>query len=234
MNKHSKCIKEKSETMEEKLRQRAKKNKLRVTFPDGKVICHKNATMTFVDTLKEIGTENFEKIKMEHCHLPLLSRIIYPQFEQWMKPICNGWYVNAQSDTAQKFLQLASIKNQLNLDIIIEMGSDYITSEEKVVQKPKKRDNKLLVKFPDGEFVGEDNPIDTFLQTIWKIGIDEIMRKEIAYSGKPLITLSKQYNGQVEVGKNRWLMIPPQTKDKYKMLRVISSLMRLNLEVNMI
>lgn len=220
--------------MDEKLRQRSLKNLLRVTFPDGKVICHKSATMTFVDALKKIGPENFEKIKIEHCHLPLLSTVIYPKFEQWMKPLCNGWYVNAQSDTAQKVLQLTSIKNQLNLDINIEMGTDFITSEEKVVQKQRKRDNKLLVKFPDGEFVGEENPIDTFLQTIWKIGIDDIMRKEIQYSGKPLITLSKQFNGQVEVGKSRWLMIPPQTKDKYKMLRVISSLMRLNLEVSMI
>ena len=220
--------------MDDKLRQRSLKNLLRVTFPDGKVICHKSATMTFVDALKEIGSENFEKIRMEHCHLPLLSKVIYPKFEQSMKPVCDGWYVNAQSDTAQKVLQLTSIKNQLGLDIKIEMGTDFITSEEKVVQKPKKRDNKLLVKFPDGEFVGEENPIDTFLQTIWKIGIDDIMRKEIEYSGKPLITLSKRFKGQVEVGKNRWLMIPPQTKDKYKMLLVISSLMRLNLEVSMI
>lgn len=220
--------------MEDNLRQRAKRNLLRVTFPDGKVICHKSATMTFIEALAEIGSGKFDKITTENCHLPLLSREIYPKYKDWMKPVCDGWYVNAQSDTGQKYMQLTSIKKQLNLNIEVEMGADFITSDVKVVQKSKKRDNKLLVKFPDGEYIGGENPIDTFLETIWKIGVDELKRKGIEYCGKPMVTFSKQFIGQVQVGENRWLTIPPQTKDKLKMLRVISSTMRLGLEISII
>jgi hypothetical protein len=220
--------------MDEKLRQRAKNSLLRVTFPDGKIICHKNATMTFVEALKEIGPENFEMITIENCHLPLLSKDIYPNFARWMKPVCDGWFVNAQSDTAQKYLQLTSIKNQLNLDIKIEMGTDFATSDEKVVQKSKERAKKLQIKFSDGEIIEDYNPIDTFLKTIRKIGVEEILRKEIEYARKPLITLAKQYNGQVEVENKRWVVVPPQTKDKAKMLRVINSIMRSGLEISII
>ena len=216
------------------LRQRAKKKLLRVTCPNGKVICHKSVTMTFVDVLKEIGSCHFDKLSLEIGHLPMLSKEVYPQFKEYMKPVVDGWYANVQSDTHQKYIQLTSIKNQLGIEMEIEIGEDFITSNVKVEQKSKKRDNKLLVKFPDGEYMGGDNPIDTFLETIWKIGVEEIFRKGLEYSGKTFITTRKQYNGQVQVGKDYWLTIPPQSKDKFKMLRILDAVMRLKIEVTMI
>ena len=52
--------------MEEEIkRPRAKKNLLRVTFPNGKVICYKNATSTMIAVLNEIGEEKFPSIKLE-------------------------------------------------------------------------------------------------------------------------------------------------------------------------
>ena len=85
--------------MDENLRQRATKKLLRVTMPDGTVICHKSATMTMIDVLIAIGSENFSNITTENCHLPLLSKEIYPRYKEYMKPVCDGWYINAQSDT---------------------------------------------------------------------------------------------------------------------------------------
>ena len=220
--------------MEENLRQRAEKRLLRVTLPDGRVICHKSILMTYVEALAEIDSSDYEKVNMDNCHLPLLSKEIYPRYEKWMRPLKDGWYVNTQSDTEQKYIQLRSIAKQLNIPLEIEVGRDFITSDVKVQQKPKKRGNKLLVKFPDGEYIGEGNPIDTFLQTIWKVGVDVLWRKGLEYKGKPLITTVKQYNGQIQVADNRWLTIPPQTKDKYSMLRIVDSMLRLGLEISII
>ena len=42
------------------LRQRARKKLLRVTCPNGKVICHKSVTMTFIDVLIEFGSCHFD------------------------------------------------------------------------------------------------------------------------------------------------------------------------------
>ncbi len=220
--------------MENSLRQKAKKKLLRVTMPSGNVICHKSVTMTFIDVLKEIGSENFDRINLEIGHYPLLSKEIFPKFKDYMKPVVDGWYVNIQSDTDQKYLQLNSIKEELWLAMDIEVGTDFITSDVKVAQKGKKKTDKLLVKFPDGEFVGGENPIDTFLECIWKIGVEEIFRKGLQYKDKPLITTRQQYNSQVQIGKDYWLTIPPQTKDKFKMLRILDAVMRLKLEVSII
>lgn len=220
--------------MEENLRQRATKKQLRVTMPDGTVICHKSATMTMIDALVAIGSENFPKITTENCHLPLLSKEIYPRYKDYMKPVCDGWYINAQSDTGQKYMQLTSIKSQLGIAMEVEMGTGFITSDAKVVQKSKKKDDKLLVRFPNGEYAAGENPIDTLIDAIWQIGPDNIRRKELTFKDKPIITLSKQYNGQVQVGQNLWLTVPNQTKDKYKMLRIIDVMMKLGLEISII
>lgn len=220
--------------MEENLRQRATKKLLRVTMPDGTVICHKSATMTMIDALVAIGSENFPKITTENCHLPLLSKEIYPRYKDYMKPVCDGWYINAQSDTGQKYMQLTSIKSQLGIAMEVEMGTGFITSDAKVVQKSKKKDDKLLVRFPNGEYAAGENPIDTLIDAIWQIGPDNIRRKELTFKDKPIITLSKQYNGQVQVGQNLWLTVPNQTKDKYKMLRIIDVMMKLRLEISII
>ena len=52
--------------------------------------------------------------------------------------------------------------------------------------------------------------------------------------GKPIITYAKVYNGQVQVDKDKWLIVPGQTKDKYKMLSFINMMMRLGLEINIL
>lgn len=69
---------------------------------------------------------------------------------------------------------------------------------------------------------------------VYHKNIEEIFRKGLEYSGKTFITTRKQYNGQVQVGKDYWLTIPPQTKDKFKMLRILDAVMRLKIEVTII
>ena len=217
--------------MDEQVRQRRLRRLLRVTFPDGKVLCYKSATMTFVEALQMISTDKLSEVKLESYHLPLISQEIYPRFKEWMKPIKDGWYVNVQSDSDQKYMQLVSINQQLGLDWKVEVGADFTPSDDKVPQRKKREAQRLMVKFPDGTTICEANPVDTFRRAIEKIGIETLMRKGVQYSGKPLITLTKQYNGQIEVGEKQWMMIPPQTKDKLKTLKIISATLRLNLEV---
>ena len=157
--------------MDELVRQRRIRRLLRVTFPDGKVLCYKSATMTFVEALQMISTDKLGEIKLESYHLPLISQEIYPRFKEWMKPIKDGWCVNVQSDSDQKYMQLVSINQQLDLKWKIEVGADFTPSDDKVPQRKKREAQRLMVKFPDGTTICEANPVDTFRRTIEKIGI---------------------------------------------------------------
>lgn len=221
--------------MEDEIRRtRAKKKYLRVTFPNGKIICYKNATSTMIATLNKIGEDKFPHIKLELCHLPLLSREIYPKYKKDMKPICDGWYLNAQSNSDSKFLQLKAINDQLDLGLKIELGDDFETQEEPEKEKRSKTKDKLLIKMPDGEYIANDSALETFLEAVWQLGIDEIRKKELSWGGNPLITRTKIANNQVQVDSDRWIIVPNTTRDKVKLLRVIGAMLHVKMEINVI
>ena len=226
---------EKSSTIDKTIpRVRATKKLLRVVFPNGKTICYKSATVTFVEALRTIGIEKLQNINIEVSHLPLISQKLYPQLEGYQKPIVHGWYVTVMSDTEIKYRQLLSIKQQLELDITIEMGDDLEADKTKLFQRSRKAKENLLIKFPDGVFIGEDSPKKTYIETIKKIGIEALIKRRIELLGKPLFTKTEQYRGQVEIGENLWLVIPELTKEKVKSLKVIEAYMGIKLEITII
>lgn len=220
--------------MEEVKRGRAKKKLLRVTFPNGKVLCYKNTTETMIATMQELGVDIMSKVKIELCHLPLLSKEIHPKYKEWMKPVCDGWYLNTQSNSDSKFLQLNAINEQLSLGLTVELGDDFETQDNPNKERRTKTKDKLLVKFPDGQYFANNSATDTFLEVIWEIGVDKIKQKEMSWCGKPLITTSKMFNGQVQIDNQRWIIVPNTTKDKVKLLRVIGAILRINMEITSI
>lgn len=220
--------------MEEVKRGRAKKKLLRVTFPSGKVICYKSTTDTMVAVLQELGEDVISKIELELCHLPIVSKEIYPKYRKWMKPICDGWYINTQSNSDSKFLELKSINDQLSLNLKLELGADLDAEDKPDKEKRTKSKDKLLVKFPDGQYFANNSTLDTFLEVVWEIGIDNIKRKDLSWGGNPLITTSKMFNNQVQVDSQRWIIVPNSTRDKIKLLRVIGAMLHINMEISSI
>lgn len=221
--------------MEESIkRTRAKKKYLRVTFPNGDVICYKNATSTMIATLNRIGEDKFPQIKLELCHLPLVSREMYSKYKKDMKIICEGWFLNAQSNSACKYLQLKAISDQLGLGLKVELGDDLETQKEPATEKRIRVIDKLLVKMSDGEYLANDSALETFLEAIWQLDIDEIAKKELSWGGNPLITRTKIFKNQVQVGTDKWMIIPSTTRDKAKLLRVIAAMLHIKMDINII
>ena len=220
--------------MEEVKRGRAKRKLLRVTFPNGKVVCYKSTTDTMIATMQELGDDVIANIKLQSCHLPLLSKEIYPRYKEWMKPVCNGWYLNTQSNSDTKFLQLNAINEQLSLGLKIELGEDFIAQDNPNKEKRTRTKGEILVKLPDGQCFANNSITNTFLELIREIGIDKIKQKELTWCGKPLITTSKMFNGQVRIDNERWIIVPNTTKDKVKLLRVIGAMLRINMEITSI
>ncbi len=220
--------------MEELKRGRAKRKLLRVTFPNGKVLCYKSTTDTMIATMQELGDGVIANIKLLSCHLPLLSKEIYPKYKEWMKPVCNGWYLNTQSNSDTKFLQLNAINEQLSLGLKIELGEDFVAQDNPNKEKRTRTKGEILVKLPDGQCFANNSITNTFLEVIREIGIDKIKQKELTWCGKPLITTSKMFNGQVQIDNERWIVVPNTTKDKVKLLRVIGAMLRINMEITSI
>lgn len=212
---------------------RGAKKYIRVTFTDNRTICYSSATLTFMETLRSIGIDKLQNIDLEIGHLPIISQVCYPKYKAYMKEIVRGWYVNTQSNTDQKYIQLQSINNQLRLNLKIEIGTDFETDKALKFGKSKSKEH-LLVKLSDGTFIGEDSPIRTFLTFIERVGIDAIRKKNLSFASNSLITITKENKSQVQLSNGQWLYIPASTKDKAKMLKVIAISLHLNIEVSVI
>ena len=164
----------------------------------------------------------------------MITQELYPKYKKWMKPICDGWYVNTQSNTEQKYLQLRSINDSLDLKLAIEIGEEFEKQKPSNNSCGKKPKEKLLVKFADGEYVAHDNGVDTFLECLWKMDIDTIMRKGLEWGGKPLITSYKASDRHIQVGPNQWANIPNSTRDKAKVLRILALHLKYEIDITIL
>lgn len=214
-------------------RPRSQKKILRVSFIDGTVYCYKNATITFTEAVRKIGADRVAGLNIEWRHNALCSKEPIPGYEQYMKPLDNGWLINTQSDTSEKYLIIKSIISKLGVDCTVELGEDFETSKAKGFIKKRQRVGGLLIQFADGEFVGGDSPKDSYIQAITKIGLDTICYKGFEDHGQELVTRYNKYKGQIQSG-DKWITIPRQTKDKISALKRISLKLRLGLKITVI
>lgn len=212
----------------------SQKKLLRVTFPDGTVLCYKNVTMTFVEALRKIGVDKLQNVHLDIYKRPIITREIYEGFEADIKPLDNGWYVFACGDSTEKYLRLTTIISQLQLEgITVEIGTDFETSTIKGFSKARKKVGGLLIQFADGEFVGGESPKDSYIQALTKIGLDIIYYKGFEDRGEELVTRYNKYKGQVQSG-GKWITVPGQTKDKIRALERISQKLNLGLKITII
>jgi hypothetical protein len=212
----------------------SQKKLLRVTFPDGTVLCYKNVTMTFVEALRKIGVDKLQNVHLDIYKRPIITREIYEGYEADIKTLDNGWYVFACGDSTEKYLRLTTIINQLQLEgITVEIGTDFETSNIKGFSKARKKVGGLLIQFADGEFVGGESPKDSYIQALTKIGLDTICYKGFEDRGEELVTRYNKYKGQVQSG-GKWITVPGQTKDKIRALERISQKLNLGLKITII
>lgn len=148
----------------------------------------------------------------------------------------NEWYLMAQSDTKQKYMQLKSIIAQLSIEATVELGDFDAISATSHARKgdTRKKKAQLSVTFPDGMVLQGENPLHTYVMVIYHIGLERIKKINIKIGGCPITTPHKKYNGQVKLDSGEWLTVPVTVKDKYKILRAISSLTHEPFEVRII
>lgn len=228
--------KEPEKKTEKKIRIREKRQRLRISFPDGTKICNKSATQTMIDAIRKIGTENVAQLNMEVCHIPLVAQEINPRYAQWTKKIDDKWFLMAQSDTRQKYMQMASIIKQLGIDVKVELG-DFESMETPGTVKTdtkKKRKAQMEVVLADGNIVRNSDPMHTFKDIVELIGVDKVKRTNLNVGRFPIVSRDKKANNQIELNTGEWLTVPNLIKDKYKVLRVLSSMTHTPMEIKII
>ena len=97
---------------------------MRVTFPDGTVIWHRQAIDTFIDALRKIGLERIPEVGIKHGNgYNLVSRDKRPTVPGriWQHE-CDGWYIYSNISNSTKADDLKRISDHYRLGLKIEEG----------------------------------------------------------------------------------------------------------------
>lgn len=96
---------------------------LRVTFPDGTVIWHRQAIDTFIETLRKIGLSRIPQVGIMHSGYNLVTKDKRPPApgHVWQHE-CDGWYIYSHLSNIAKIDDLKVISKFYHLNLKISEG----------------------------------------------------------------------------------------------------------------
>ena len=106
-------------------RTRQKRYILKVTFPDGRVSCHRIVWKTMNDVIRYAGPERVQQLGIMVAGLNLVSSELHEleRYRAAQKEVAPGLYVYAHSSTNAKYEQILTISRQLDLGLKVEKVS---------------------------------------------------------------------------------------------------------------
>lgn len=99
------------------------RQKIKVTFPDGRTIQPNKVLETLVEVVKYAGPERVRDLGIIVCADNLVLKTPNPRYVKPCKPVGNGWLVNTCSDTHTKYEQIKKISDELYLNLQVEIIS---------------------------------------------------------------------------------------------------------------
>ena len=114
---------------------------LRVTFPDGTVICKKTAIDTMIAVLQKVGLERIPQVGITRNGYNLVGKVKRPTAPGriWQHE-CDGWYIYSNMSNDTKAADLQIVSDYYNLSLKIEKGKPDTPPEE--LHIPRKRGRK--------------------------------------------------------------------------------------------
>ena len=146
-----------------------------------------------------------------------------------MVALQDGWWINTQSDSSQKYLQLLAAKKKLNLDYEISIAEEFEEYSKAEKGKPRAQDS-ICVVFGDHDYIIESHNEDVFIKAVERIGPEWIMQRCIEYQGRTVVTRYNKYQRQRKLACGLWITFPPTTKDMRQIINLISDKLKLGIE----
>ncbi len=98
----------------------------------------------------------------------------------------------------------------------------------------KKIREKVSVTFPDNFVINHKKVVDTFIDTVCRIGIEKVKQLGLSRAGVQIVTEKKDANYNQHQNGKYWIMVHTSTKEKVAILNEINKQLNLNLIVKTI
>lgn len=219
--------------MEESVsKERNKKSKVKVTFPNRTSICYQNPIDTLLHVLKNLSSEQLQEIKLESKGRRLITQEVNPEDDKYKEDLGNGWwYINKFVNADNKFIQLKEIDRCLGLGLKVEISPDFEPTDFKEKTPKKRTKQKLFITLPNNFVLFGDSSVEVFRKFVKTVDPEDIARKNIELRGQPLISTSNTNGKRFELAPYRWLLEPKSTKEAADMAFLISRFLNISCKI---
>lgn len=228
---------------------------LRVIFSDGTVIWNSQAIVTFIETLRKIGLSRIPEIGIVHSGYNLVSK-------EKREPVpgriwqheSDGWYIYSNMSNSVKIEDLRTISNYYHLGLTIEEVkpssenvinptativqnsglSDTILITPQNISDVKGRDMRITV---NGRVFQERNAIQTFIEALKFIGLDEVAKVGIMCAGYNLVDTRQRLDGDKrwqQLEGSKWVYVYFSNETKANYLMQIADALKVNIKIEAI
>ena len=95
--------------------------KIRVTFPDGRVIQPNKVSDTLVEVVKYAGSEAVYDLNITVAEMNMILPEPHPKYPGQCKQLPDGLYVNTGGDTVWRYQHIIQISDRLRLGLKVEL-----------------------------------------------------------------------------------------------------------------
>lgn len=224
-----------NENTPEPERKRQKTHTLKVTYPDGRIIQHRQAAKTYIEVIQENFPDLIHLIGIVHADVNIVSDTLDPQYHDHQHEIPGGWYVFTNSRTDVKRDDLIRISEELELGLQVELVP-LPDIERREKNSPKGR-QKVRITFPDGRTIQPNKVGDALVEVVRFAGAEAVRALNIEVCEDNMILPEphpKYIVASKPVGDGWYVNISGDTARRYEHMCQISERLHLGLQIDLI
>ena len=208
---------------------------LQVTFPDGRIIKHRRASLTYIETIQALGPKDVHDINIRHAGVNIVADHPDEKYKDCQHKIMGGWYIMTNTSTPQKMADLKTIAEQLEEDIKIEL-----VPIEKVPHRSKnssKGRQKIRLVFPDGRTIQPNKVADAIFEVVKFAGMERVFDLNIDVGGMNMILPEPHPKYPADchpLGDGWYVNTGGDTVRRYQIIKQISDSLQLGIDATLV
>ena len=224
-----------NEPSDELEKKRQKTHTLKVTYPDGRIIQHRQAARTYIEVIQENYPELISLIGIVHAGVNIVSDTLDTQYHNHQHEIPGGWYVFTNTRTDTKRDDLIRISEELDLGLQVDLIPLSVIEKKKVNSSNVRF--KVRVSFPNGRTIQPNTVGDALVEVVRYAGAERVQGLNIEVCGKNMVLQEPHPNYEVAckaVGNGWYVNISGDTARRYEHMCQISDRLKLGLIVELV
>ncbi len=216
-------------------KKKCKTHTLKVTYPDGRVLQHRKAKLSYVEVIKDNYPELIHLIGIEHAGVNIVADKLDAKYHNSQQPIEGGWYVMTNSSSEVKREDLIRISEELELGLTVELVP--LTENTRHYHDNKSGRKKLRIVFPGGRTIQPNKASEALVEVVKFAGPERVQRLNIIVCDENIVIdhVHPKYKVACKpVGEGLYVNTGGDTGRKYDHIMLINDSLKLGLTVSMV